>query len=412
MTISTYAIAGTVTEHCDSAVVFRFRINYPINISEIKEDFSGNAASFSRINEFLYKSPRIDSIIIYSSASPDGSFAFNSKLARERGKRAEEYILKHLPVSMNPPVIILNPTAENWNGLYELVEDSYPFDDRSDVLSLLERNDITDSYRKILLKKLNGGKPWKFLREHILPELRYATWVTHLVKNPMIPVVPAQEYAGVVEALATPVLQWTFPTPESKSSPETKTILALRSNLLYDALTLLNYSVEIPVYRNHASLVIHHQFPWWLWGQSDNEYCVRYLSVGTEARWWFAPRPVDTTEMRIRRDKFTGHFLGLYCESGKYDFQFRRSVCYQGEFWSAGLSYGYALPVGKRLNLELSVSAGYASIPYRGYTPSDDYMYLWRDLGKTGRLHYWGPTKAQVTLVVPITVKIGKGGKI
>ena len=146
-------------------------------------------------------------------------------------------------------------------------------------------------------------------------------------------------------------------------------------------------------------MLLYHQFPWWTWGQADNEYCIRFLSIGAEARWWF-----KTSE------RFNGHFLGLYSESGKYDFEFQRRICYQGEFYSAGLSYGYAMPVGKHLNLEFSLSAGYATMAYRGYNPSPDYEILFRDPAKVGRVHYFGPTKAQISLVVPIKVKT-EGGK-
>jgi len=180
---------------------------------------------------------------------------------------------------------------------------------------------------------------------------------------------------------------------------EVKTILALKTNLLYDALSLANFSIEVPLYKDKFSLLYYHQFPWWTWGQADNEYCIRFLSIGAEARWWF-----KTSE------RFNGHFLGLYSESGKYDFEFQRRICYQGEFYSAGLSYGYAMPVGKHLNLEFSLSAGYASMAYRGYNPSPDYEILFRDPAKVGRVHYFGPTKAQISLVVPIKVKT-EGGK-
>lgn len=103
-----------------------------------------------------------------------------------------------------------------------------------------------------------------------------------------------------------------------------------------------------------------------------------------------------------------GHFLGLYGESGKWDFEHKRDICYQGEHWSAGISYGYSMPISRHLNLEFSVSAGYASIAYRGYTPSPDYSILWRDYAKTGRWHYFGPTKAQISLVVPFRVSYKK----
>lgn len=184
----------------------------------------------------------------------------------------------------------------------------------------------------------------------------------------------------------------------------------MKSNLLYDALTWLNYSIEVPFAGDKFSALLYHQFPWWTWGQNNNEFCIRFLGVGGEARYWFAPKPKPATPKRIIRDCLVGHYVGVYGESGKWDFERQRDICYQGEYWSAGLSYGYSMPITKHLNLEFSISGGYASIAYRGYTPSHDYSILWRDYSKIGRWHYWGITKLQISLVVPIVVKLKKGG--
>lgn len=202
-------------------------------------------------------------------------------------------------------------------------------------------------------------------------------------------------------------------TPKSKYSKikNTKTVIALKSNLLYDAISLINFSLEVPMGK-HFSLLYYHQMPWWRFGESKNEICLRMFNIGTEARYWVALKPRPASKRHIARDKLIGHFLGIYSESGMWDLQYRRDICHQGEFWSAGLSYGYSMPIGRRLNLELSLSVGYASIPYRGYTPSEDYEILWRDPEKVGRWHYFGLTKAQASLVVPITAnKDKKGGR-
>jgi hypothetical protein len=114
----------------------------------------------------------------------------------------------------------------------------------------------------------------------------------------------------------------------------------------------------------------------------------------------------------VQRDKLMGHFVGLYAESGKWDFGWGRDICHQGEHWSVGLSYGYSMPLGRRLNMEFSLSLGYASIAYRGYTHSENFEILWRDPAKQGRWHYFGPTKVQVSLVYPILLTTKKkGGK-
>lgn len=400
----------TDTLSLDSSVEMRFRIYYPVNQTQLHEDYMDNANQLHRILKYLEKSPQIDSITIFSYASPEGPYALNKRLAAERGKTAKQYLLNHLPAERHLPdsLIIIDPTAENWEGLRDKVLYQYPLDDKEEVLELLDREDINDERRKVLLKRLNRGKPWRYIRDHILPELRYATWVSVWKCIKVDQVIETKPNLQVAfPAMKMPVLK---PIPASPMPAEdTKTILALKSNLLYDLVSWVNFSVEVPI-GDRFSALYYHQFPWWRWGKANNEYCMRFLSIGAEGRYWFKPMPREKTEKRIKRDKLMGHFVGVYAESGKYDFERKRDICYQGEFWSTGLSYGYAMPIGKRLNLELSVSMGYASIAYRGYTPSEDYEILWRDPEKVGRWHYFGPTKAQVSLVLPFIIKVKKGG--
>lgn len=387
---------------CDSTIVQQFQISYPINDTELHEDYLDNATSLRIIKEYFNKSPRIDSIIIYSYASPDGPYNTNKRLAEERGKRARSYLLQIMPEDRTFPdsLIIIKPTAENWEGLYELVATDNQIEDKDRILEIISSEGISDNTKKQMLKRLNGGKPWKYIRTNLLTHLRYAKWVAEWVYVPYIaesiPSIPP--VSTTAESLTHPLLATNSqPTEVKIQEVERKTILALKTNLLYDVLTLANFSIEAPIYKDKVSILYYHQFPWWTWGQADNEYCIRFLSIGAEARWWF-----KTTR------RFNGHFLGAYAESGKYDFEFQREICYQGEFYSTGLTYGYAMPVGKHLNIEFSLSAGYASAAYRGYNPSSDYEILFRNPSKVGRVHYFGPTKAQISLVIPIKIKTKK----
>ena len=72
--------------------------------------------------------------------------------------------------------------------------------------------------------------------------------------------------------------------------------------------------------------------------------------------------------------------------------------------------YGYSMPIAKRLNLEFTIAVGYASIPYQHYIPSTDWQTLYKDLDKQGTWHYFGPTRAEVSLVLPIWGNKRKGG--
>ena len=406
------ALQGAAQTPSDSTVAMRFRIFYPVGKTELHEDYMDNAQTLHRILKYLETSPQIDSITIYSYASPEGPYSFNKHLAAERGKTAKQYLLNHIPADRHLPesLFIIDPTAENWQGLRNLVYYQYPLADRDEVLKVLDRKDITDERRKVLLKRLNRGESWLYILKNLMPKLRYATWVSVWQRIDVDRVIEPDVSLKVdLPKMDLPELE-PLVFPPVAVEEDTKTILALKTNLLYDAVSWLNFAVEVPIKDNY-SVLYYHQFPWWTWGKGNNEYCMRFLSIGAEGRWWFKPMPREKTEKRIKRDRLMGHFIGVYGESGKWDFERKRDICYQGEHWSAGLSYGYAMPIGKRLNLEFSVSAGYASIPHRGYEPAKDYSELYHLPEKDGTWHYIGPTKAQVTLVLPIVVKYKKGGE-
>ena len=85
-----WAQSDSVASHhkaaaADSSEVRHFRIYYPINQTDIREDYMTNSDNLSVIREFLAASPRIDSLVIYSYASPEGPLAFNRKMAAQRG---------------------------------------------------------------------------------------------------------------------------------------------------------------------------------------------------------------------------------------------------------------------------------------------------------------------------------------
>ena len=393
-----------------SSTEVRFRLYYPVNETRLYEDYMDNAIQLHRIQRAFERPFQLDSIVIYSYASPEGPYFLNKRLAAKRGKNAKKYLLDHVFADRHLPdsMIVISPTAENWDGLRERVLLQYEYDDKDEVLAILDRTDITDEQRKMQLKQLKKGKSWQYIIKEIMPRLRYATWIS-IWHHPKVEKT-SFKWNGEFPKMQPlqPVMMQILPS-KLLEQDDTKTILALKTNLLYDAVSWLNFSLEVPIGEKFSALY-YHQFPWWTWGKANNEYCMRFLSIGAEARWWFKPMPREATVNRIKRDRLMGHFLGVYLESGKWDFERKRDICYQGEHWSAGLSYGYAMPIGKRLNLELSASVGYASIPHRGYEPKPDYSELYHLPEKDGRWHYIGPTKLQVSLVVPITVRVKKGG--
>lgn len=177
----------------------------------------------------------------------------------------------------------------------------------------------------------------------------------------------------------------------------TRTIFALKTNLLYDLATVVNYSLEVPI-GNRVSLLVQHYIPWWR--TKDNKYCLELQSLGAEARFWFNPH---------EEKRLSGHFLGAYGFSGTTDLQYDRELDIQAKFWSAGLTYGYSFILNNSLRLELSISGGYLRAPIVNYIPSDDYSILFRDLDKPEQIfNWWGPTKIEVSFVWSINAPYRK----
>lgn len=388
----------------DNANYDNYVLYYICDSINIDENYLDNTYQIFRIKNILAHSTKIDSIVVYAYASPEGPPLRNKWLAEQRALAARNFIMANLSDSsvLKAENIYLRPMGENWEGLNAELEANYHLLNRDMVMKIMNAP-ISTQKKKWRLKNLDNGYTYSHIIRHHMPKLRVATWICAYIPQ-------------VKERIHVPDFDDSLVLLDSikEQAPvyygdtlERKTIFALKTNLLYDALTLVNYSIEVPIGKNFSALY-YHQFPWWRWGEGNNKYCIRFLSIGAEARWWFKPMP--TTKFGRKRDKLMGHFLGVYAESGKWDFEWRRKFCHQGEHWSAGLSYGYAMPLGKYFNLELSLSLGYASIPYRKYAPSGDYEILWRDVENHGTWHYFGPTKAQISLVLPITITTKKKG--
>ena len=356
----------------------------------------GNKEQIHKIKHYLVNSPRVDSITIYAWSSPDGLYNKNRSLSRKRASSAKRLLLQHSPDSakLNSGKIKISPIAENWEGLTALVKEGYSRKDREKVLAILGDDTMGSDSKKRELKKLDKGRTWKYLADNYLPQLRAATWVC--VWAEVIQGMP--EVAAVVQdSLEQPYISLA-PLPPYDYKPvlpqeESRTIAAVKTNLLYDAVTAVNFAVEVPI-GERWSIVAEDVFPWWSWGPNSNKYAFQMVEIGIEPRYWFYKKE--------DADVLEGHFVGVYGMSAKYDFQWDRSLCYQGEYWSTGVTYGYSLPVKEWLKLEFSASVGFMRSNYRHYQPSPEYENLYLDEYRTGVLSYFGPTKVNVSMVIPL----------
>lgn len=349
-------------------------------------------------------SKTLTGISLYSGASPEGPIKFNFWLSDHRAQAMKDYLYSLNP-SLDEDMFDIHSLGENYEGLVDFLKTSQmPWAGKA-----LEIIDTTPKYeeigsqytsaRKDRLRTLEGGSAWRYMLREYYPWLRRSRVVFHYSMNAPFPLRPIT--GRVRTDLPPPGL--VLPKPKDDDRWEKRTILAVKTNLLYDAASAVNYGIEFPLGKAF-SLVWEHYFPWWV--MNSNKLCVQYLTLGGEARYWFRPQPRSETPEMLLRDVLTGHYFGAYGLWGKTDLQWKMKGRYQcAPVTSVGLTYGYVRPLTKHLNIELSLSAGYARIPYQHYNPSDDWQILWRDSEDAGVLHYFGPTKLQVSIVMPLQVK-------
>lgn len=174
--------------------------------------------------------------------------------------------------------------------------------------------------------------------------------------------------------------------------------IAIKTNLLYDAVSAVNFGVELPC-GEHWSVSAEWLCPWW--SNYDRQYYFQIMQGTLEGRYWFGKRE--------DRPLLTGFFLGLSASGGIYDIMFRRDKGFQGEFLSAGLTCGYVHKISRSGNwrLEWALGAGYIGSQYRKYV-WDWYDYtLEAPSPQQWRTRLWGLTSAKMSLVYMLNIKTG-----
>jgi tetratricopeptide (TPR) repeat protein len=117
-------------------------------------------------------------IEMVSTASPEGAYSLNERLAAGREKSSASYLNRMLKQAKLTGEITPEQIAENWDGFKALVEAS-SIQDKQLVLNVLSRISDPDS-REAEIRNLSAA--YSEIADEILPQLRYSK-VTATVKN-------------------------------------------------------------------------------------------------------------------------------------------------------------------------------------------------------------------------------------
>lgn len=369
-------------------------IRFNLSRTDINPDLHHNRQRLEYVvNALMADStgPNRPAVSFTGGASPEGPFRLNESLSTGRAHALSDYLAsRNLGSFGNDTFTYLGP---DWNGLLERVKNNTDVPSKSELVSIINEaigNPEQSPEYISQIHRLSNGRTYAYILKNIFPSLRES----HIIfKYPSV----ADRFGKVTDSLYTPLV-----TPSLNLSPLPNfaepdicrpRYFALKTNLLYDALILPSIGAEYYLGKNWS---ITAQWTYGWWDRDKTHFYWRAYGGDLGVRRWFGKKAEEKP--------LTGHHLGVYGGAVTYDFEFGGTGYMGGlpgkPLWSrcnfmAGVEYGYSLPIARRLNLDFVIGLGWLGGKVIEYKPVND-VYIWE---KTHRLNWFGPTKAEVSLV-------------
>lgn len=405
------ALSATKAQETENSA----KVFYRFGSTQLRGAYMDNDAQLEQLTNSL-STTGVDwsryRLVITSSSSPEGRENINSKMSEQRAQALADYLVKKGLVAREHIDIISHRV--DWCELRTLLKEGPLHSEATPYVEYLDSvisrinagDDIKDHDVVDGLRKVYNGWKFPYIRRHLFPLLRYAKATLEPIDGTTVPLRPKEEVVlppitvpetVPPDTVSTPPTVPTSPTvptlptvptsPTSPTIPPAQTVIApfaLKTNLLYDAVLLPNIGVEW-AFAKHWSAAANWMYTW-LSNDAKHRYW-RIYGGDLELRYWLA-----SDEARPLK----GHHFGAYGGILTYDIEFGGKG-YQAHKWSYhfGLSYGYSMPIARRLNLDFNIGIGYLGGEYYEYEPYyDGYHWL-----ATKQRRWFGPTKAEVSLV-------------
>ena len=388
-------VPPTVEER-DSSISKKIYVVFPLSNSEVNPSLGNNRTELLKIKTGIDeirsdKKNSLKGIEIKGYASPDGPYANNARLARERTQSLVDYVAANYDVDRR--IITTAYEPEDWAGLRRFIVEATDeqLEYRHALLAIID-SQLTPDEKEQRMRTFYP-KDFAYLMENCLPKLRHSDYRIDFKMRVLV----ETRHARKDTLLMLPFHGDSYRKQSRQSSPY-NALFALKTNLLFDLALAPNVEVEFPLgKKNRWSFMAEYWTPWYVWHHNSRAYELQLW--GVELRKWLG-------ECRERRPKLTGTFLGYYLAIAKYDFEWN-SVGDQGELISGGITLGHSWTISRHWNLEASISAGALWGPRRHYNGEfDDSHLIWKN---NKNLFYAGPTKAKISLVWMIGRKAKEG---
>lgn len=346
-----------------------------------------------------------------ASASPEGSWYINTRLAQAR-KNSMNALLRSYGIQADRIRYDVAPMDfALLRTLLRLEHDAY----YSTLDSLFNKYGNNVLQLKEAAIRQDQGKFWLHLYDNYFPRLRS---VRIMAINKSLARTEKPQMDILISSIQRPLLSLDSMMPKQEISPLSsiartyrREFLSIKTNLLFDLAYMPGYNrfcpipnVAIEYYPLHGHFTYGASFegPWWQNYSKHKYFQLRNYQLHT--RYY----------LRSGETGFRGFFVSAYAHAYLYNICFGEKRGWEGEGWGAGVGLGWAIPLGrsKHWRLDIGLQAGFLNTrydPYQWLCPIDpdydkeQYYYKWygdaKDFRKRKHIYNWmGPTRLEISL--------------
>ncbi len=372
------------------------RVDFRVNSASIDRDYGENTERLSEITSFLQRIEQdstitIEDVSFCGSASPEGSYQLNHKLARARLETLEKIVRSQ--VEIPDSIIHRDDSYISWEFLKEKVLES-DMAQKQAVLDIIALEPYLADYpggrhidhRIVKLQKLDGGRVWRQLHSLYFERMRNACVIFITYKEPVAPVTPIEPPVKV-EVPQEPEVDYIIVSEPylPVALPEGWTRgLYVKTNAIGWGLAISNIGAEIDLAK-HWSFAVPVYYSALNYFTSTIKF--RTLAIQPELRYWF----------NESNQKF---FVGAHFGCAQYNIAVDGDYRYQDHGGKSpalggGISIGYRMPISNngKWHIEFTLGAGAYDLHYDKFYNVNNGKLI-----DTYRKTYWGLDNAAINI--------------
>lgn len=164
-------------------------LTFKVNSSKILDSMGDNGKNLGQIRELmhtlLYQHEfYVDSILLTAASSPEGGFARNNRLARERAYALSDYLRQVYDFPELDTLLTVRWEGENWSDFRQEVSRDEAIEHRDEILQLVDRIADPDEREAAIRKQF--AKDYKYIKQEIYPRLRVVDFKYNLRRVGML----------------------------------------------------------------------------------------------------------------------------------------------------------------------------------------------------------------------------------